>query len=193
MNISLSKILFITVCNIVLFSCSSQHDSGRSNFKKKAEELESAITSLRNQSDSLYRIVATRLQDDKTYKKASIWVPKFEYLQTIEIGINNYIMLNLPGGVSDKGIRNTDVLYKKLNAYKNAVLNIAPEIPTDLKKSANNVTHLFDSVKLRNPGHFNKYLASQSGPNGAIILRATIYNLLNTQWEILKFCDAQTK
>lgn len=193
MKVSIGKILFFTVCNIVLFSCSSRPDSGRSNFQRKAAEIESEITNLRKQSDSLYRIVATRLQDDKTYKKASIWVPKFEYLETIEIGINNYIMLNLLDGVSDKGIRNTDVLYKKLSAYKNAVINMAPEIPMDLKKSANNVTSLFDSARSKNPGHFNKYLARQSRPNRAIILRATIYNLLNTQWEILKFCDAQTK
>lgn len=193
MKVSVYKIFYFTVCTIVIFSCSSQHDSGRSNLERKAEEIESAITNLRTQSDSLFRIVATRLQDDKTYKKASVWVPKFEYLETLEIGINNYIMSNLPDGVSDKGISNTDVLFKKLNTYKNAVLGMAPEIPMELRKSANNVTNLFDSVKLKNPGHFNEYLARQPWPHNTIILRATIYNLLNTQWEILKFCDAKTK
>lgn len=190
MKVSACKILFLIVSIIVVFSCASNHDSRPSNFERKIEEIENAITSLREQNESLYRIVATRLQDKKTYKKASVWVPKFEYLETIEIGINNYIMSNL---TDDKGIRNTEVLYKKLNSYKYAVLSIAPEIPIALRESANNIANLFDSAKLNNPGHFNEYLSSLPKIQKYFILRATIYNLLKTELEILKFCDAQTK
>ncbi|MEQ1624023.1 MAG: hypothetical protein ABL870_04985 [Sediminibacterium sp.] len=190
MKVSVCKILCLIVSIIVLFSCASNHDSRPSNFERKIEEIENAITILREQNESLYRIVATRLQDKKTYKKASVWVPKFEYLETIEIGINNYIMSNL---IKDIGIRNTEVFYKRLNSYKYAVLNIAPEIPIALRESADNVTNQFDSAKLNNPGHFNEYLSSLPRIQKNIILRATIYNLLKTQLEILKFCDAQTK
>jgi hypothetical protein len=177
---------------LALVCCSSNHDSSLTELQKRHEMLEHSIDIIRGQNDSLYRIVATRMLFEKTRKRASVWMPKVELVESYTIGINNYIMLMPTDRAFDSLTYNTGTIYRRLNSYKAEIVKIDPHFATVGNKSVNHITSMFDSVKLNDRANFNRYLGSLPQMDRIFILRQTLLKILVTQNEILQFCDRNT-
>jgi hypothetical protein len=84
-----SLLLFVAL--LFFWSCSDTHRKSSVDLKATNDSLKLSNEIIKNQNDSLYKVLESKLQDGRTAEVAILWVPKALYLKYQSDKIYTYL------------------------------------------------------------------------------------------------------
>lgn len=188
------KINLFLLCAFALLFCSC-FDNKKSTIDFKAANGSLTLSSkkIKNQNDSIYKILDGKLLDEKTAKMAILWVPKAIYLKYQSDKIYTYLDTLIYNLNRPAQFINADSLYSNLNSYKGSILRIDPDIYIAINKSVEVMTHDLDSIRQNKNEKFDLYFSNKSKDEQLFILKQAINNIESIENEILLFCNNEIK
>jgi len=181
-----SLLLFVAL--LFFWSCSDTHRKTSIDLKATNDSLTLSNKIIKNQNDSLYKILESKLQDGRTAEVAILWVPKALYLKYQSDKIYTY----LDTLISNPAVFiNADSLYRKLHFYKEKILRIDPDIYNEINRNAQTIGHDLDSA--RKVHNLELYFTDKSSDQVLLILNQEKSNIESIENKTLQFCNNQIR
>ena len=180
-----SLLIFVA---LFFWSCSDTHKKSSVDLKAINDSLNLSNKMIKNQNDSLYKILESKLQEGRTAKVAILWVPKALYLKYQSENIYTY----LDTLISNPAVFiNADSLYRKLHFYKDKILRIDPDVYNEINKNAQAIGHDLDLV--RKVHSLELYFTDKSSEQVLLILNREKNNIESVENKTLQFCNNKIK
>ena len=177
---------------IFLFSCSHNQTENSIVIQTLDEGLSSSNIKIDSETNSLYRLMETKLLDPKFSQQANLWQPNASKIQLFSEELYNYIdslkydLKQQPDFFKskEKGIE----LYNRLRNHKQNLLNLKPEIYSVFKNKMVLTSKSFDS-QIDDKQDFNQtFLNNASTATTLAVLTKFQNNIRIIENEIVGFC-----
>lgn len=177
---------------IVLFSCSHSRIENATAVEILNEGLVNSSVKIDSESNSLYRLIETKLLDPKFSPQANLWQPVASKIQLFSDDIYIHIdsLKNDLNHMPDlfKSNEKGNELFNRLINYKQTLLELNPEINLVFAKRVLLISKPFD-IQINNQKDFNRIFFNNPSTETKLALLTRFQNNIRiTENDLASFC-----